>query len=119
MGTHPNTMLILTLMPDNLARKTFREIQERYGKPTDRDYVTVGGEDFSLLIMEADYDEGFQLSAPEGSIVLMDMVTYGRGQTINIERLVALSDALRVWAGPVCEEFKCSITDIRVGANYW
>jgi hypothetical protein len=117
MSTHPNAMLILALTPDDLARKTYRAILEEAGI-TEDDQIKVGGDDYSIQVMEEAYDESNQLAAKEGDIVLHDLVTYGYGETITWEKLEAQKRALEEWAKEVCERHKCSY-QICVGANYW
>lgn len=117
MSTHPNAMLILALTPDGLARKTYRAILEEAGVEDD-DQIKVGDDDYSVQVMEEDYDESQQLAAKEGDIVLYDLVTYGYGETITWEKLAAQKQALEEWAKGVCERHQCSF-QIYVGANYW
>ena len=118
MGTHPNTILMVILTPDDLARKTHRAIMADAGvEDTDRE-IKIGDRDYNHRVMESDYDEGFQIAAPEGSIVLHDFVTYGYSEKIEWEKLQAQKEELEAWARDVCERHKCSYK-IFVSANYW
>lgn len=136
MGTHPNTILMCVLTPDDLARKTFRDIAEEMGAKIDDDSCTLRilnefydhpnaktGEpipktDFTMTIMESDYDDSFQLSAPAGSIVLHDFQTYGYGEVITWTKLEDRKNKLETWAKDICERHKCKY-EIQVTANYW
>lgn len=117
MSTHPNAILLLTLTPDGLARKTYRAILGEAGVDGD-DNITIGDDGYNHRVMEEEYDESSQISAKEGDIVLWDLVTYGYGETIPWAKLEAQKHALEVWAKGVCERHKCSF-EIFVSANYW
>jgi hypothetical protein len=117
MSTHPNTMLILALTPNDLARKTYRAILAEAGIEDD-EQIKVGNDDYFIQVMEEDYDESNQLSAKEGNIVLYDLVTYGYGEKITWEKLTEQKQALEKWAKGVCARHKCSY-QIFIGANYW
>lgn len=119
MGTHPNAILLLVLTPDDLARKTYRNIVQKYHQADDDDdHLKIAGEDYNIYVMEDDYLEGYQISASEGDIVVFDMVTYGYGTKIGFDKLLAQKEALEQWAKDVCQEFKCSY-QIFITANYW
>ena len=91
MGTHPNAVLLLTLTPDDLPRKTWRYILqeakvfewENDGVIDEEGDIKIGDSDYHQMCMKSDYDEGMQISAKEGDIVLLDMVTYGYGDLIE------------------------------------
>lgn len=117
MSIHPNTMLLLALTPNDLARKTYRDILAEAGVDDDTD-ITIGGEGYHHQVMEEDYDEGAQIQAREGDIVLWDLVTYGYGERITWAKLEAQKAALEEWAKGVCERHKCGY-EIFVTANYW
>lgn len=113
-------MLLAILVPDGLARKTYRAIYADHRKypGEDEDQVVISGEDYHTLVMEDDYNESWQIRAPEGSIVVFDLVTYGYGERVAWDKLAAQKQALDEWARGVCEKHSCSY-EIHVGANYW
>ena len=117
MSTHPNAILMVTLTPDHLARKTYRAIIASDGGD-DGKRVKISGIDYNILVMEGDYDEGFQITAKEGDIVLFDMVTYGYGEIIEWAKLEAQKMKLEEWAKDVCEKHSCTF-EISITANYW
>jgi len=117
MSTHPNAILMLALKPDDLARKTYRAIQAELGIKDD-DTIKIGEATYHNMVMESDYDEGFQISADEGDIVLWDPVTYGYGDRIAWDKLAEQKAALEEWAKGICERHHCSAS-IFVTANYW
>ena len=118
MSTHPNVLLILTLTPDGLARKTYRDILGECGAESTDDEIKINGEGFSHFVAESDYEDNWQVSAPEGSIVLLDLVTYGYGEQILWDELSRRKAALEEWSSGICERHHCS-AKISVGANYW
>lgn len=119
MSTHPNAMLLLALTPDDLARKTYRAILEEAGVEADGGSFQIGGESYHHHgVMESDYDEGDQISLPEGTIYLMDLVTYGYGEKIAWDKLESQKSALEEWARGICERHHCK-AEIFIGANYW
>lgn len=115
MSTHPNAMLILRLTPDDLARKTYRAI---LAKQDGTDRIVIGGVGYYCEVMESDYLEDVQISAPEGDIVVWHYVTYGYGETISWDDLVEQKAALEQWAKDICSRHKCQYS-IVAGANYW
>ena len=117
MGTHPNVILLLVLTPDDLVRKTYRSIISEAGLEPE-DQIGVGGEEYHIGVMEDDYDEGMQLAAPVGSIVVYDMVTYGYGDVITWDALEAQKRCLEAWAKEICERHHCAYS-FTVTANYW
>ncbi len=117
MSIHPNAMLLLTLTPDDLARKTYRAILSETGSDEDDD-IKIGDDTYHHRVMEEDYYESSQISAKEGDIVLWDLVTYGYGETITWAKLEAQKNALEEWARGICERHHCK-AEIFVGANYW
>ena len=121
MSQHPNVLLLLTLTPDDLARKTYRAILEECkiqdeGECTDE--IKIDGEGYSHYVAEEGYNDSWQVSAPEGSIVLLNLVTYGYGEQIAWDELVKQKQALQSWADVICARYKCSAR-ISVSANYW
>lgn len=118
MGAHPNAMLLLVLTPDDSSRKTHRAILAEAGVKEDDSDLTIGGEDYHSNVMEEDYDDGYQIAAKEGDIVVFDLVTYGYGERITWQKLEAQKIALDEWARGICERHKCK-SEIYVTANYW
>jgi hypothetical protein len=114
------------IKPDGLTRKTYRSIlDEQRENETDDAYalvdetdVIIGGKDYHSIVMEEEYDEGFQISADEGDLVFFTFVTYGYGETIEWDRLAEMKDALEKWSIGVCEKHNCTYK-IFVTANYW
>lgn len=117
MSTHPNAMLLLALTPDDLARKTYRAILEEAGVDGDHD-IKIAGTDYHHGVMENDYEDNHQIDLPEGSIWLLDLVTYGYGEKVEWAALVKQQAELDEWARGVCERHHCSYK-IYVSANYW
>lgn len=117
MSTHPNTILLLTLTPDNMSRKTYRDIL-RDSNTKAGDNIKIGDVGYSHQIMEDEYDSGYQISAQEGDIVIFDMITYGYGEVIEWNELEKRKNELEKWAKNICDKFKCNYK-IFVTANYW
>lgn len=117
MSTHPNVILLLTLKPDELSRKTLRAIRDEAGIDDDGS-LKIGDHDYHVSVMETDYDDGYQISSDEGDIIIFDMITYGYGEKVEWSKLVSQKDALEVWASAACERHKCS-AKIFITANYW
>lgn len=119
MGTHPNAMLICIFTPDDLARKTYRAILTHAGLPEDSDNgIKIGTSQYHHQVMESDYDDSYQISAPEGSIVIHGFVTYGDGEKISWDKLHDQRNQLKAWALEIDELFKCK-HEIFISANYW
>jgi hypothetical protein len=119
MRTHPNVILKLTLTPDDLARKTYRAIlAEANVTAPDLGDIQVGDTGYHSYVAEEDYNDSYQLSAPEGSIVVFRFVTYGYGEEIVWDVLDQQKCELEAWAKGICERHHCSMT-ISVAANYW
>lgn len=120
MSTHPNAILMVVFTPQDLARKTFKNIVlASGGDPEDEDVrVKIGGSDYTVQVMEDAYDESCQISANEGDIVVSNFVTYGYGEKIEWNELSVIHAALSGWAKAQCEKFHCS-HKIYVSANYW
>ena len=133
MSTHPNTLLIAVFTPDDLARKTHRNIVDQY-KYSDSE---INGGDlripriqeddnkrfndarFCSFIMENDESgEDIQIDAPIGSIVVHKFLTYGYYEKIAWEDAYRNYCALRDWALLVDKQHKCS-HEIYISANYW
>ena len=122
MSTHPNVILMVVLTPRGLARQTMKAIlNAEIGKDYDReaaDQVTIGDVGYYPLVMESDYDEGFQIAAKEGDLVFHDHATYGYGDVITWPELQRRKDALEEWAKRISEQHACDYR-IDVSANYW
>ena len=126
MSTHPNAILLLTLTPDDLTRKTWKNILReskvwKYQEEGVIDFegqIKIDGNEYYHRIMESDYNESMQISASEGDIAVYDMVTYGYGEVIEWDKLVKQKEDLESWAKIMCEKFNCSYK-IFVTANYW
>lgn len=123
MSAHPNVILLLTLTPQDLARKTMREILVANGIQVDDEYhkdddVKIGGAEYHHEIMESDYNDSWQISGKEGDLLFFDLVTYGYGEQIKWEKLEAQKRELEEWAKSICDNHHCTY-QISVAANYW
>lgn len=118
MSTHPNALLLLKLTPDDLARKTYRAICEAENASDMDPTIKIGGARFRIKVMESDYDEGYQIAAKEGQIVLFNFLTYGYGEEAAWDEVKARVEALDAWAKEACDKYKCSYA-IKLSANYW
>lgn len=80
--------------------------------------LKIGADDFRMLVMESDYDEGDQIGAPEGSIIVFRLVTYGYGESLSWQELDTMRAPLDAWATEAGTKhgFK---HEIRIGANHW
>jgi hypothetical protein len=121
MSSHPNAILMLTLQPQDLPRKTMRAILKAAGIDPDEDspQIKVGEHDYTVRLMEESYDDGYQIGAPVGSIVFHDFLTYGYGEKIGWGEVAARQAALQAWAQAACEAHHCTIHEIAITANYW
>ena len=117
MSTHPNAILLLTLTPQNLSRKTMHDILDEAKVAYDND-ITIAGKDYHNQIMEDEYEEGYQISAKEGDLIFFDLVTYGYGEQISWDDLAAQKADLEAWAKDICDRHHCTYK-ISVTANYW
>jgi hypothetical protein len=121
MSTHPNVILLCTLTPDDLARKTYRAILEAHGV-TDKgegcNDIVIGSKEYRHKVMETEYDDSWQIGAEEGDIIVFDLVTYGYGEQIAWNKLEDQKAELEKWAIDICDRFKCTFK-IAVTANYW
>jgi hypothetical protein len=74
MSTHPNVILMAVLTPDNTSRKTMRYILEYYKKDYNEtmDELKIGNMEYTAIVMESDYEDGYQISANEGDIVFLN-----------------------------------------------
>jgi hypothetical protein len=110
-------MILGVLIPDDLARKTYRAILDEAGITSD-DNLKIGQRNYSLLVMKDSYDDGYQISAPEGSIVAHDYLTYGYGETVTWSEAEQVKNELEEWLRGIAERHKCSYS-IHLTANYW
>jgi hypothetical protein len=121
MSIHPNVILMVVLTPDNLSRKTYREIllaNDDGNMSAEDNNIKIDNKTYNVFVAESEYNEIWQISVPEGSIVIMDMVTYGYGESITWNKLEQQKNVLENWAKKTCEEYKCTYS-IEVSANYW
>lgn len=119
MGTHPNVILAVALKPNSTSRKTMREILALHPEATDiSNKIKIGSEEYHTLVMEDDYDEGWQIAADEGDLIFFDLVTYGYGETIEWLDLKYRKEELESWAIEMCNKFNCTYK-IFITANYW
>lgn len=119
MSTHPNVILLCELTPDNLSRKTMRNILEEAGVKDEYGKVKIGPDEYNYEVMEEDYDESWQISAKIGNLIFFDLVTYGYGDNIAWDELQRQKNDLETWAQGICERHNCSAYQIYVTANYW
>ncbi len=117
MSSHPNLILMVILTPDDLSRKTMRNILQEYNVDYD-DEIKIGNEEYYPLIMEKDYDESWQISAKEGDLIFLRLLTYGYGESISFKELDNERVVLEEWALKICKKYNCTY-EIRVTANYW
>lgn len=117
MSTHPNVILMVVLKPDGLSRKTMREILVEAQVGVDYD-IKIGSTEYHHIVMESDYEEGYQISGEEGDLIFFDMVTYGYGEAIIWEKLEQQKQDLEQWAIEICKRHHCNYT-ISITANYW
>lgn len=118
MSTHPNVILMAVLTPDDLSRKTMREILEENGVKDEDGEIKIDGVGYHPSVMESEYDEGWQISAKEGELVFHDLITYGYGDVVTWTKLEARKVALEAWAKATAEKHHCKYR-IDVAANYW
>jgi hypothetical protein len=119
MSDHPNVILMVQLVPDDLVRKTCREITAEFKKlDADDGYITIADKDYNIEVMEEEYNDNWQIAAQIGSIVVFDLVTYGYGEKISWTKLENMKVELENWAKIVCEKYHCNY-EIFVSANHW
>lgn len=119
MSSHPNAILLAVLIPDDLSNKTHRAIIADAGLEHDDDRIVIGDIDYNHKVMESDYNEMYQITAPMGSIIIFSLVTYGYGEVIEWDTLQKHKEALAEWCKVTCEKHKCGSFKIYVTANYW
>ena len=123
MSTHPNVILLLSLTPDDLSRKTKRSIVsnnrlDQDSDSEDDDRIKIGDNSYYIEIMEDEYDDSWQISGNEGDIIIFSLVTYGYGEKVSWNDLEKRKNELEEWAKVTCETYHCSY-QIDVTANYW
>lgn len=131
MGTHPNALLVAELSPNDLPRKTYKELKVECGEDPDDDDLEVliptgiesenrwEREDrYHTFLAEDDYNQSNQITATVGSIILWDPVTYGYGERIEWDKLEAQKQRLDEWCKNISEKLNCTYR-IYVTANYW
>ena len=142
MSTHPNVILKCTVKPEGTTRKLLRDllaqnreeipdtnlpfmldskgqtIINRNGYPVriSRDGLTIGSHSYHTLVMESDYDEGWQISGEEGDLIIFGLVTYGYGEEISWEDLAKRVGDIQSWA---LQPQRNLTVKISVTANYW
>lgn len=117
MSTHPNAILLVTITPGGLSRRTMAAILAETNTDADSD-LKLGLYSYHHKVMESDYDEGWQIAAKEGDLLFFDLVTYGYGEQVPWEKLEAQKMELEAWAKGICERHHCTYA-ISVTANYW
>lgn len=113
MSTHPNAIIMCVITPDNLARKTMREIVG-----DNKDEIKIGDYKYSFFVAESDYEGGYQISAKEGSLVFHDYITYGYGEVCDWDEIERRKDDLSNFALDVCKKYQCSEFKVQITANY-
>jgi hypothetical protein len=117
MSSHPNAILAVRFKPNGLARETMREIYAEAGLD-EEDQIKIGGDSYTGLVMEGDYDEDYQISGDEGDLIFFDMVTYGYGEEKDWDVVAKQKWNLEEWAKAICIKHDCSF-EIFITANYW
>jgi len=117
MSTHPNSMLVLALTPDDLAMKTYRAIMAEAGTDESMN-IKIGSAEYHMKVMVGGYDEDYQIALPDGTIYLFDFFTYGYGEKVKWSKLEAQKAELEEWSRGACERHHCT-AEIYVSANYW
>ena len=119
MSVHPNTVLFVELVPDDLPNKTFRAIVEENAEGGMEDpSFEIEGDLYHFVLAESDYDRAYQLRTKKGCIYALSMVTYGYGQTISWEEIATKKNNLEAWSVRTARIHNCEHT-IGITANYW
>lgn len=118
MSTHPNVLLIAVMTPDDLSRKTYRNILRDNGLEDEDGVLRLGNELVLSAVMETEYHDDYQVMAKEGDLIFFTIPTYGYGDSISWPDLVNQQKQLDEWAKTMSERHHCSY-EIRVSANYW
>ena len=123
MSIHPNAMLLLTITPDGLARQAMRAIRAEHPVVDDKeivddDEIMIGALPYKSMVMESTFDEDYQISGEEGDLIFWQFLTYGAGEQIDWETLVAQHAVLDAWAQDICARHHGTYR-ISISANYW
>jgi hypothetical protein len=118
VSTHPNVLLICTLTPNGLSRKTMRDILAAAGIEDEEKDIKIDGVAYHHAVMESNYHDDWQVGADEGDLIFLDLVTYGYGEQIAWDALAAQKQSLENWAVATCAAHNCAYK-ISVSANYW
>lgn len=118
MSTHPNVILLCTITPNGLARKTMRDILFSNGVTDDERDIEIGGKNYHHEVLESDYCDDWQIGGKEGDLLFFDLVTYGYGEQMPWGELEAQKASLEAWAKDVCATHNAAYK-ISVTANYW
>lgn len=118
MISHPNVILMSVFTPDDLVRRTVRAICPNAEQDEYSHCLEIGGDDYSISIMESDYEDSMQISAKEGDFVVHKFMTYGYGEKISLQDLNDKAKALEIWSEEICKKHSCTYK-IFIGANYW
>lgn len=136
MSTHPNALLLVAFSNgvegfDKLAAKLGRE--GMVGTFADKDEddesdgvdraieVKLGKRSLNGTFYRY-YDDGFQIGpaddAEDGETIFSGTLTYGYGETLDLEAFNALIADVHAWANPLATELGLTYK-IRLSANYW
>ena len=114
MSSHPNTLLMLQLSPNEPSIDVKHLLDAECDSEGDCT-IKLGGFDYSVA---TDDENDMQIRVPEGSAVLHDFLTYGYTDVVNWNEVPAIVDALKTWAEAFCDKHNCSY-HIYIGANFW
>jgi len=117
MSMHPNVILMVALEPNDLARKTMKNILQA-SKADEDGNIKIDGVEYNSIVMESDYDESSQISGNEGDLIFYDLITYGYGEKTQWEVLNSRKEQLEKWAIRTSNKFECDYK-IYITANYW
>lgn len=142
MGTHPNVMLMLhlkheTISPVDLLKLALGKHDAVAYDTGETDDVIIAGENYHTIVFPRTdedaafstrrfeysgtnklYYAGFQVEAEVGCLVLLNLITYGYGESKPWDAVAKLKAALDEWAQEFCARHGCTY-EIRIGANYW
>lgn len=110
--------MMLVLTPEGLSRKTMSDILGCQYSKDDTKEVQIGTYSYKPLVMESDYDDGYQITGKEGDLIFHDFVTYGYGENVPVEEFTKREKDLEDWGKEVCEKHHCKMK-VEVTANYW
>jgi hypothetical protein len=115
---HPNAILMAIIKSDNITRETLRDVFSEYFIFEEEDDVEICGWNYSLTIMEKDYDKEYQILAGKGDVVIHDFISFGRGNKERWEEVERRKKNLEDWCNKICEKY-CGTFEIFIGANNW